>query len=167
MNTSEIRDGMLAKIISAPSFNNGYAEKLGILNRFESVRGSNLYALEGFLKKLIMVEELIEKYKLNGNDLNSEIAFKELRTNVDLIFKPKGIFSFFNMIIIKLFNKQGIQPLDNSEKNKLIYKNKEISTGAIWSIVVGVFIFAIMLHFLLDTCPPNSPFSSLCLKVVS
>ena len=41
------------------------------------------------------VEELIEKYIHEGNDLNSEIEFKELRTNVDLIFKTKSIFSFF------------------------------------------------------------------------
>ncbi len=95
MNVDEIRDEMLARIISAPSFNNGYADKLGILEKFSSVKNSNLYALENFLKKLVMIEELIEKYKLNGNDLNSEIAFKELKENTDLIFKPKGIFSFF------------------------------------------------------------------------
>lgn len=92
---SEIRTEMLAKIISAPSFNNRYSEKLGILDRFGSVRDSNLYVLEDFLKKLIMAEELIEKYKLDGKDLNSEIEFEELKTNIDLIFKPKSFFSFF------------------------------------------------------------------------
>lgn len=95
MSTNEIRREMLARIISAPSFDNGYSMKLGILDRFSSVKDSNLYVLEDFLKKLIMAEQLIEKYKLEGNDLNTEIAFEELRTNVDLIFKPKSIFSFF------------------------------------------------------------------------
>ncbi|HBB44356.1 MAG: hypothetical protein UW27_C0005G0009 [Parcubacteria group bacterium GW2011_GWA1_44_13] len=95
LNPSEIRNEMLARIISAPSFDNGYYEKLGILDKFTSVRDSNLYVLEDFLKKLFMVEELIEKYIHEGNDLNSEIEFKELRTNVDLIFKTKSIFSFF------------------------------------------------------------------------
>lgn len=95
MSPNEIRMEMLSKIISAPSFDNGYALKLGILDRFEAVRNSNLYVLEDFLKKLILAEELIGKYKLEGKDLNSETEFKELRTNVYLIFKPKSIFSFF------------------------------------------------------------------------
>lgn len=94
MNPNEIRTEMLAGIYSKDNFNNGYYEKLGILDRFESVRNSNLYALEGFQKKSIIADELIMKYKLEGNDLRSEAPFKELKEKVDLIFKPKGIFSF-------------------------------------------------------------------------
>lgn len=95
MSPKEIRNEMLARIISAPCFSNGYSEKLGITDRFGSVRDSNLYVLEDFLKKLTMAEKLIGKYIHEGKDLNNEIEFEELRTNIDLIFKPKSIFSFF------------------------------------------------------------------------
>lgn len=96
MSSKEIRNEMLAGIISAPSFSNGYAEKLGVTDRYGSIRDSNLYVLEDFIKKLVLVEELIKNYELEGNNLNSEIAFKELKINIDLIFKPKGFFSFFS-----------------------------------------------------------------------
>lgn len=94
-NPNELRREMMVSIYCLVNFSNGYYEKLGILDRFDSVKDSNLYALDNFLKKTGMVEELIRKYQLEGNDLNSGIAFEKLRTNVDLIFKPKGIFSFF------------------------------------------------------------------------
>lgn len=70
----------------------------------------------------------------------------------------------FIMIIVKLFNKQGTQSLDTSKK-KLIFKNKKLSDGAIIGISIGVIMLGIVLHFLLDTCPIDSPLSSLCLKV--
>jgi len=90
-------------------------------------------------------------------DGNSVIIINSLATLANI--------SVLILIIIKLFNKQGIQSLDNSEKKKLIYENKGLSTGAIWGIIVGVIILTFILHFLLDTCPPNSPLSSLCLEV--
>lgn len=96
MSPKEIRNKMLARIFSEVSFNNEYFEKLGVLGRFDSIQHSNLYVLEDYIKKLTMTQELIEKYKLNGNDLDSEIAFKELKTSVDLVFKPKSFFSFFS-----------------------------------------------------------------------
>lgn len=92
---SELREEMQARIYFIENFSNGYYEKLGIIDRFDSVRNSNLYVLDDFLKKVVMTEKLIEKYKLEGNDLNSENAFEELRTNINLIFKPKSFFSFF------------------------------------------------------------------------
>ena len=94
MSPKEIRRDMLAGLISRDNVHNGYYEKLGIQDKINSVYDSNLYALESFIKKANLVDELIRKYKLEGKDLNNEITFNELKTNVDLIFKPKGIFSF-------------------------------------------------------------------------
>lgn len=96
LKPNEIRNEMLATIYAAPSFSNGYAEKLAVIDKFGSARDSNLYVLEDFLKKLTAIEELIKKYESDGNNLNSEIAFEELKTKVDLIFKAKKFFSFFS-----------------------------------------------------------------------
>lgn len=97
MKPKEIRDNFFAKLISRDNAHNGYDKKLGIQNKIESAWDGkmNLYALDNFFKKVVLADELIKKYQLEGNDLNNEIAFEKLRTNVDLIFKPKGIFSFF------------------------------------------------------------------------
>lgn len=95
MNPNDIRTNILADLISRDSAHNGYYEKLGINNKLNSVYNSNLFTLDSFKKKVDLADELIKKYKLDGNDLNNKIALEELRINIDLIFKPKGIFSFF------------------------------------------------------------------------
>lgn len=96
MNPKEIRNNILADLITRDNAHNGYYDKLGIKNKLDSVYGSNLYTLDNFRKKVDLADELIRKYKFEGNDLNNEIAFNELKTDIDLIFKPKSFFSFFN-----------------------------------------------------------------------
>ena len=99
MNPKKIRNNILSHLFSSINSDNGYYEKLGIQDKIDSLFGNpnkdNLFALDNLQKKFDMADELIEKYRLEGNDLNNEIAFKELKTKIDLIFKPKGIFSFF------------------------------------------------------------------------
>ncbi len=96
MKPDDIRKNIMADIISRDNAQNGYYEKLGIINRLDSIYHSNLFVLDSFKKKVNLADELIKKYKFDGNDLNNEINFGDLRLEIDLIFKPKGFFSFFN-----------------------------------------------------------------------
>lgn len=95
MNPDNIRKNILADLISRENAHNGYYEQLGILKKLDSVYDSNLYTLDNFKNKVDLADELITKYKIDGNNLNNGTAFRELKENVDLIFKPKSIFSFF------------------------------------------------------------------------
>lgn len=95
MSPKEIRDEMKIKIYSVIGPWGGIYEKLGIFDRFESVKNSNLYVLEDFLKKVYLVQELVRKYESDGNDLNNQIMFEKLKEDTGSIFKPKGFFSFF------------------------------------------------------------------------
>lgn len=95
MNTKDTGNKFIADLISRDNYHNGYYKKLGIEEKIESSWDSNLWILDKLKKDVDLADELIKKYKLEGNDLNNEIAFKELSINIDLIFKPKGIFSFF------------------------------------------------------------------------
>lgn len=95
LNPNEIRKNIQVNLLSRINTVNGYYKKLGIQDKLESVYYDNLYALDSFRKKADLADELISKYQLEGNDLSTEIAFEELRANIDLIFKPKSIFSFF------------------------------------------------------------------------
>ena len=96
MNQNDIRKNILADLITRDNAHNGYYEKLGIQKRLDSVYDSNSYTLDNFRKKVNIADELIRKYKNDGNDLNNEIAFEELKARVNLIFKPKNLFSFFS-----------------------------------------------------------------------
>lgn len=100
MNPNEIRKKIRVDLFSRGNAHNGYYEKLGIQGKMPSVFGDNydinLFALDNLKKKFDIADELIKKYKLEGNDLNNEIAFQKLKTDVDLIFKPKSFFSFFS-----------------------------------------------------------------------
>lgn len=102
MSPKELRNEIVAGMYSKRNYNNGYWEKLGIIERLEAINGPfakrecNLYTLDDFRKKTQLADKLIEEYINEGNDLRSEIAFRELKEKVDLIFKPKGFFSFFN-----------------------------------------------------------------------
>jgi hypothetical protein len=100
MNPNEIRKEILSDLISRDNTHNGYYEKLGIKKRImdsmdSNSWSSNLWSLNKLKENVNITDKLITKYISEGNDLKSEIAFDKLKTDIDLIFKPKGIFSIF------------------------------------------------------------------------
>ena len=99
MKPDDIRREILINLYSRGNTTNGYYEKLGINKKIMDSSDSNswsnnLWALNKLKKNADIADKLIKDYQLSGNDLNNEVAFEELRTNVNLVFKPKGFFSF-------------------------------------------------------------------------
>lgn len=85
---------IFADLVSRDNAFEGYYDNLGIMEKIYKARDdwATFYNLR---KDINIVDGLIKAYKLSGNDLNDEIPFRKLKADVDLIFKPKGFFSFF------------------------------------------------------------------------
>jgi len=92
---------ILADLITRDNSHNGYYEKLGILKVINGAQNnSNVSVLNNLREKINKIDELVNSYKSNGNDLDDRVAFEELQIKVSSVFKLK--FNFLYIVILIL-----------------------------------------------------------------